>query len=275
MIRRDIRLADGSAGWMLIEQVEHARLSGELAALSLGRFAAPGHPGAAPPLPAEVRHEVLTAIRRHDDGWSAWDRDPQFDSHEARPLAFTELPPAEACAVWTRSIDAAAAFGPLAGWMVAGHFLRLARHSDTARHDPAVAEWRERIEGRRTAWLDQWTSSSRLPQAASLADEALEWLWTFDEASLWFCCTCDSQEASIPCAPEPYCIGRGTPLEMHLALTGNGRASADPWRFGVPAIEVQVDGRVAPARRYSGWAELLAAATPQRLTFRLTPPPSR
>ena len=57
MIRRDIRLADGAAGWMLISQIEHARISAELAARCTGRFAS--SPQRAGPSPASLCDEVL------------------------------------------------------------------------------------------------------------------------------------------------------------------------------------------------------------------------
>jgi hypothetical protein len=266
MIRRDIRLADGSAAWMLISQIEHARLSADLAARCTGPF------GASSATPANVRDELLAAIRHHDDGWAAWEQSPQFDSRDRRPLSFNEIDVPEAIAIWSGSIAAAEAIGPLAAWMVAGHFLRLAANSDSAPADVGFAAWRDETEKRRVAWLAAWRRRDLQRHTPAAAQEALQWLWTFDEASLWLCCTCKPGDAAIPCAPQPYCAGRDTPLEMTLQAACDEMAVAAPWRFDRDVIHAVVNGRVVSAARYGNAAELLACAVPHRLTWRLTPP---
>ena len=88
MIRRDAVLADGSAGWLLISQLEHARIAGELAAACLGAGAA-GEFGSR-------WSEVHAAIVHHDDGWLEWERTPRCDPHTGCPVSYTHLEPAEA-----------------------------------------------------------------------------------------------------------------------------------------------------------------------------------
>ena len=112
MIRRD-EPADGAPShWALISQVEHARLA--------GRLAEPWVDG--PFAPLWPRDELLWAIEHHDDGWRQWEACPGVDSRTGRPRNFTEMPAAEALAIWRHSVDAAAAAFPLAGYVVAGHF---------------------------------------------------------------------------------------------------------------------------------------------------------
>ncbi len=277
MIRRDVRLADGAAGWMLISQTEHARISAELAAHCRGRFGAlstgagsgstPTDNSSLPP-PA-VRDEVLAAILHHDDGWTEWERVPQLDPGAGQPLAFTELSPVDALAIWSKSIDAAAAIGPLAAWMVAGHFLRLAVNSETMQSAAAFLAWRDSMAGRRDGWLAAWRQADPAARTPAVADEALQWLWTFDEASLWFCCTCSPTEHAIPCAPEPYRAGRGTPIEMELFPSGSEAAVAEPWRFNRQELAFTVAGHVVPAMRYRDPKKLLASAVPEKLHWRL------
>ena len=55
MIRRDATLPDGSPAWVLVSQVDHAHLAGELAE------------GWRDGLPAAS--VLLPTIYRHDDGW--------------------------------------------------------------------------------------------------------------------------------------------------------------------------------------------------------------
>jgi hypothetical protein len=277
MIRREIRLVDGAAGWLFISQVEHARVSAELASHCIGRFGAATSKRAGPspapttspsPAPVSVCNEVLSAIRRHDDGWTLWEQTPRLDADAGRPLTFTEIEPAEAVDIWSRSVNVAEAIGPLAAWMVAGHFLRLAQRSDAERPAHEIQTWRLRMDERRNAWLAAWRQHDQLRHTEDVAQEALQWLWTFDEVSLWLCCTCLANEP-IPCAPEPYRAGRATPIEMELAAVGGEAATAQPWRFAADGITVMIAGRAVRAGRYGNSAEVLAASAPQTLTWRL------
>jgi hypothetical protein len=263
MIRRDIRLPSGAAGWMLISQIEHARVSAELAAhctVALG---------------AAVRDDVFAAVLHHDDGWAGWERSPRLDDKLGRPLSFTEIDPADAIEIWSDSIAAAErAAGSLAAWLVAGHFARLAERSEDARASPELVAWRLQIGEKRARWLATWISRDPRTHTAEAAAAALPWVWTFDEISLWLCCTCQP-DRPIPCAPEPYRAGHDTPIEMELELAAASEATITPWRFAPNIIELAVEGRAVPAARYATAAKLLAAAVPQRLTWRLSRPEPR
>src|SRR5262249_14641356 len=117
MIRRDGSAAAEAAGrWILISQIEHARLAVRLAEHWSGR-------GFAPLMP---RRELLWAVEHHDDGWRAWETAPGVDPTSGRPRSFVEMEPSDSVAIWTRSIDEAADAGPLEAYLVAGHFSSLA-----------------------------------------------------------------------------------------------------------------------------------------------------
>jgi hypothetical protein len=276
MIRRDLRLADGTAAWMLIAQRDHAHVSALLASCIDGRFrnrsaatnAPPPAAGWADLLPSGVRMSALAAVYHHDDGWNEWEAEPEFDA-DGRPLAFTELSSAAATEIWSRSIDAAARFGPLSAWLVAGHFARLAEHSGRVPDDPTLATWRSDIEARRGEWFAAWQGADA-QHAPELAHEALQLLWTFDEVSLWLCCTCLGDEP-IPCAPEPYRVGRGTPFEMELSVTGPDAATARPWRFADMPSAVTIQGWVVPAASYQNPQDLWDAAVIHTIRWRLSP----
>lgn len=267
MIRRDAKLADGAAAWLLISQVEHARISAQLAAHCTGSFGAGS-------VSDDIRRQVLAAIEHHDDGWAPWERAPRIDDQQ-RPVSFMELHTAEAIPIWTGSIDAAAAHGPLAAWMVAGHFSRLTRkYSDATRSDPQAALWYESIEQRRAEWLRQWQADEPTVRTASLAEEALQWLWTFDEVSLWFCCTCPAASETKTSASDDRSrpVGQGAPVEMELRAGGHGAAGASPWRFDVPAIAIEAAARIVPAQPYEGAEALFAAAQPLTLRWQFMAP---
>ncbi len=180
MIRRDVQLADGAPAWALISQIEHARISALFASQCRGQFG-PAHASL-------IRDEVLVAIAAHDDGWREWEEAPQLDPKHGRPLSFMELAVGDATAIWSKSIAIAEEIGPLAAWMVSGHFMRLLEHSEHARFDSLAQSWLAEVRPRRDVWFAKWQAIEPELRDAAVADEALEWLWAFDEASLWFCC---------------------------------------------------------------------------------------
>jgi hypothetical protein len=281
MIRRDINMADGAAGWALIPQVEHARISAQLAERCLGRFGAGANRSASDDAEdcASIRAEVLAAIRCHDDGWAEWEQCPRLDPELRRPLSFMELEPAEAITIWTRSIGSAERYGPLAGWMVAGHFLRLLRKWDAALREAFPRRWLDDTEQRRADWLAQWQQVDPEHRTPEIAEEALEWLWTFDEVSLWFCSSCPSREDLPAKRIPPYVAGAATPVELKLSAiiaadareAAGGMATAIPYRFVGSPIDLIAPGRLVKAGRYRDCDELFAASELIALHWRLQP----
>jgi hypothetical protein len=270
MIRRDAKLADGAAQWVLISQIEHARISAQLAAHCTGRFGA-GE------VSDDLRREVLAAIEHHDDGWAEWERSPRLHTDSGKPVSFMELEPREAIDIWTMSVMAAEEYGTLAGWTVAGHFARLLKNSEHARSNEHAAIWRQGIEQARSQALFEWHLEAPKLHTAELAEEALQWLWTFDEVSLWFCCTCPSSEESLQAAGDKQAkpAGQGTPIEMQLRPGGSGVAGATPWRFDAASIEIEAAARIVPAAPYNDADALLAAARPHTLRWQFMAPIDR
>src|ERR1700754_3881963 len=123
MIRRDIQLAEDERLWLLISQVEHAHVSGELTRNLKEPFS----------------HEVVEAITHHDDGWAGWEASPKLNPEIGGPYSFVEMPLPETLVIWDGSIAAARKFGPLAGFMVAGHFYNLLSGSEHAGQPAAIA----------------------------------------------------------------------------------------------------------------------------------------
>jgi hypothetical protein len=269
MIRRDVQLADGRPAWALISQVEHARISALLASHCRGRFGAE--------YASLVRDEVLVAIAAHDDGWVEWEQAPRLDPQHGRPLSFMELPVEESTAIWSRSIAVADQIGPLAAWMVSGHFVRLLEHSEHARSEPLAAKWVADIEKQRVEWLARWQAIDPPNRTLDVADEALQWLWTFDETSLWFCCSCPAGGETGRGATARYVAGKGTPIELTFLSDGaaaseepaRSMATARPWRFDVGAIDLDASALLVPATRYETSRQLLAAAEPHWLRWRV------
>ncbi|MBX3425891.1 MAG: DUF3891 family protein [Pirellulales bacterium] len=284
MIRRETTLADGRPGWLLISQIEHARISAELAAACVPDALLPardGGNGASPraaPLQKShdadlvaVRAEVLAAIAAHDDGWRQWESSPGLDA-DGRPRSFTELPLVEALRIWSASIAAAATIGPLAAWMIAGHFRRLLDHSESLGREPLADLWRATHDRPRELRLDEWQFADPLVRTRALADAALAALRTFDAASLWFCCGCGGfdgarqDEEAISCSPLKLELVGGATTTLRSAPGG---ATADPWPFTPPELTLIAPALLVPARRHGSASELLAAAAPCELRWTL------
>ena len=181
MIRREIKAMDGSAIWLFISQVDHAHVSGEL-----------------------MRHwqenlpaEVIEGISHHDDGWADWELEPKLKSELGAPYSFLEMPLEDSLSIWDRSIEAARKCGPLAGWIVAGHFYNLLADSEHAT-EPRATAWLASKRKVRTAWLDEWVRAEK-PTSLEPAKHAQQMLLLADLFSLWLCCDCpvDETDASI------------------------------------------------------------------------------
>lgn len=287
MILREHKAADGSPAWLLISQVDHAHLSGQLAAAW----------GAAPFTVLEGREQLLPAIYHHDDGWADWEKRPSVDADTGRPIDFLEMPLDAALAIWRSSILAASRHGPLAGYVVSGHFAQLLAGSqrlqenaqltevvaqwwspeeiaETARQDTARAALRSKLqhdrdmrghlartiaslsvsEAKTLGFLDEqsWLQCSWLGEMEEMHNRplevrALEQLQFFDALSLWFCMA----ERDDPQVFEPP----GGP-EVTFSPEGADRLHVSPWPFREGHIQVEVAGRCVPRQHYRSADEL-------------------
>jgi hypothetical protein len=270
MICREIESPDGTRNWLLISQVEHARVSGELARCWEDGFS----------------QEVIDAIAHHDDGWAAWEAEPRINPAFGRPYSFLEMPLDEALAIWDDSIASARTFGPLAGYLVAGHFYGLLGDSDHAEEGPAIA-WLTAKRKVRTTWIDQWLRADA-GHTLDRAKRAQQMLTVADSLSLWLSCD----------AP----IGRQRESVLNQSsMKGRADALASQFRLGVAGFEFREAGAsqtndrldwtvtvapfpwtqsplslsamsvAAPAQRYAKWADIQAAGRSVELRWRLVP----
>ena len=239
MIRRDTVGEGGSAAWLLIRQIEHARLSAALA--RQWRF----WPEAKF---SSIRNHLLDAVHHHDDGWLDWDNDPTLRQTDGAPLSFLEMPIDASLAIMTESIRRATLLGPLAGYVVAGHFLYL-RGKSAAAAGERVRQWSARTETERDFLLSQWQNESPELHTPAVASEALQWLQIWDALSLWFCCV------------EPHSKYEATLPDQTLITfrpAGGGRVDVIPWVFHERELQVGVQAIQCPAERHSSAAALMA-----------------
>lgn len=242
MIRREKHDA-----WLLISQIEHARISSELfAALDKQR---------------ELADCVEQAILVHDDGWQEFDASLSFDDGAGRPLDFREMSRADQDKIWGQSVEAAVDLGLLAQAIIASHFIGLRGKSpDSPRKRSGrtsrqlrdfVAIYQPKVD----AWMAQLDA-----EEFESALAALKW---FDNLSLWLCCADRSELWSaidhrgepvvfepisgVPCETAP--IGdtaAGDTLETD-AIAANVESHffrVDPWPFERGVVMVE-----APAKR--------------------------
>jgi hypothetical protein len=265
MIRRECRSPDApGAQWILISQVDHARLSARLAE----------HWGAGGVSELVARKELLWAIRHHDDGWREWEQAPDIEPRLGRPRSFTEMEVPDSLEIWSRSIKGAAEFGPLAGYVVAGHFCALARRYDAnwrnnERYRPAAERFLAAHENLMDSCLHAWQSRRPSEHTPDRARLALAQLQMFDLLSLWFCCS----EAT---EPEELETPGGATIRLvpqPSRSDGADHVGFSPWPFTVDRMEdLVILGRAVPVRHYKTAAEM-PTGKPQivRLRWHLEP----
>jgi hypothetical protein len=269
MIRREITSPDGTKLWLLISQVEHARISGELTQNWQEEFSP----------------DVIEAIAHHDDGWAAWEAEPKLNPEIGAPFSFLEMPVPAALVIWDHSIAAAAKFGPLASFIVAGHFYNLLSNSENA-NDPLAAAWLAAKRKLRTTWLDEWVRADPA-RTLEYAKRAQHMLLVADLFSLWLCCDCPVG------AGETSILGRSAMKLQTDALFNRFQFSVaefkvrrahnkdridsliwsiavNPYAFKSGPSSLSAQSIATPAARYATWAELAAASWPVELEWRLT-----
>lgn len=244
MIRRDEIASDQSKSWLLIPQIEHARLSGLLAE----------HWVASTSGPLEPRNELIDAIDHHDDGWAAWDRRPDCDPQSGRPLEFTEMPLAESLGIWQQSIELAAARGDLQAYLVSGHFSALLRGAtprwQASKFGSTLAtQFLDEQNQRRMEWLASWISTASDRHTPEIAARGLAWLQFFDGLSLWFCCAARHH-------PQVFDPPDGRSFTITPIQEAVGQFTAAPWPLDVTELEWSIPARRIAVAHYADRAAL-------------------
>jgi hypothetical protein len=93
--------------WQLVLQTDHADLSGDIAAAW-----APG---------SEHPDSLITAARRHDDGWAVWEQAPMCESETGKPVNFLDVGVLAHLAFYRAAIAAVTEQDAYAGLLVSMH----------------------------------------------------------------------------------------------------------------------------------------------------------
>jgi hypothetical protein len=269
MIRRELEFADGRY-WLLVSQVEHAHVSGELVRHWKTEFAP----------------EVVEAIRHHDDGWAAWEAEPKIDPKAGAPYSFLEMPLAESLAIWDASIAAARKFGSLAGYIVAGHFYSLLSESENAAAATAMA-WLAAKRKVRTTWLDEWVRADPA-HTLEYAKQAQQMLLLTDLFSLWLCCDCPlggNEDSVLDDSPmrirseflhgqfrfKVAAAGRRHPTFENPDEALAWVVEVDPYPLRTSPLSLSATALVAPMGPHTNWQGLRGVSRPIELRWRLIP----
>jgi hypothetical protein len=270
MIRRELKLNDGAVIWLLVSQVEHARISGELVRNWRDEFSP----------------DVVEAIAHHDDGWAAWESEPKLNPAFGAPYSFLEMPLAESLVIWDSSIASARKFGPLAGYIVAGHFYNLLADSEHAKEPPAIA-WLTAKRKFRTSWLDEWIRADR-SHTLDYAKAAQQMLLTADLFSLWLCCDCPTEENDRSTLRDSVMKLRTDSLlaqfqfmtpECNIFESGSRRrveelswiVPVEPFPFKNPPMSLRAKGVAVPVSQYGSLQEMISASWDMELDWQLVP----
>jgi hypothetical protein len=270
MIRRELKLDKSAAIWLMVSQVEHAHVSGEI----MRHWREP------------LSTEVVEAIAHHDDGWATWEVSPKLNSQVGGPYSFLEMPLEESLIIWDNSIASARRIGSLAGWMVSGHFYNLLAGSEHARDPPAVA-WLTAKRKVRTSWLDEWIRADK-SHSLEYAKRAQELLLMADLFSLWLCCDCPigNGESSILSQStmklradtllaqfqfkSPECMLRESISKKRVEGI-SWIVPTEPFPCDTSPVRLRAQATAVPVAAYQTWHEIAEASWPVELDWRLTP----
>ncbi len=154
---------DSGDGFLLVEQYEHAKVSGEFARHFAGE-----------PRPLE---STLYAINEHDLAWKELDRKVIWDTEKEKPCNFTEYPLPQRIEAYRRGLDQIEAADPYAACLCSLHYHSLVRESV-----PEAEEFREGEESRQKRLKEQMSGE----ELANL-DYNFRLLQLCDNFSLFVC----------------------------------------------------------------------------------------
>ncbi|MEZ5081037.1 MAG: DUF3891 family protein [Thermoleophilia bacterium] len=218
--------------------------------------------------------DLVLATEHHDDGWKAWDANPEVDT-EGVPIDFPKLDRRVHVDLYSRGVEAVATMSARAGLVVSRHGQGLYEKRMGLDGEPPPRE--ERPEHERDFILGQEALQARLRERLHPAPRP-EWEWaayrllqTWDVMSLYLTWGLVDRGQPWPLPKVPRSEG-DEGVTVTLAATDDG-ASVDPWPFAESALTVEAPAWTIPNRVYRS-PELrtaLSSAAPQRLRWVLTP----
>jgi len=244
---------DGHDVWLLISQVEHARVAAEFAAA--WRLPEPFQP---------LAGEFQFAVRHHDDGWYEWEQAPTVDAG-GNPRDFMDMQMPVATEIWCDSINATVQHSRWSGLWVSRHFCHLAELAVEHRQAESDRSAARQFLAMQSFGQKHWRASLGVEANSSTELFGLRGVQFFDRLSLWLCCAERTQPqefddpfvGSTKWTPQP---GGGFQIEC-------GSFIPDELRLSVAAVAV-------PKQSYADDSEVraaFAAGERKTLSWRFVP----
>jgi hypothetical protein len=253
----------------VIEQIDHARMSGQLAeALGNARFAG-----------LDPREPMEYVAGHHDEGWAQVDAQAKRDPNTGLPYHLTQTPLADLIFTGPRSPDFNERHHPLSGLISSMHTWGLyhGRYglSDFLFIDRITPELRPQVDGMLKAELARQErlkqQLSHDPATARHTDEVrivinYKLLQFFDTLSLYFHTTHaearkEGQFKNVPRAA-------GEEVTVNIKPVGANRYRLEPYPFADDGLTVWVEGRyLTPQPGGADFAEMMRAMPKVRQEF--------
>ncbi len=237
MIRRE-----ENDGWFLINQHDHAALSGQI----MNYW---GNDAFEPPDP---RDEVLFAIREHDNGWREWDSSPRVNTQTRFPMNFTEMDFPDQEIIWKRSYERYSSDHPYASALIALHF-RVFNQKIIDKNEGNSEPGRLNLEMNRfiASSLNLERSNSDLPPLPRKAKIDLRLVQVGDIISLALCHGWHTTE--IDSVPLNY---NGTAFKLKLISNDGKNYNINPFPFSQDILRFQIIGKKPNQKRFNSNEEL-------------------
>lgn len=226
-------------------------------------------------VPAEVWQRFIETVRRHDDGWTEYERLPLL-SPEGVPLDFLGTPTPRHVEVWWRSIDLAEVDDVFAALLVAHHARRLyTTHPPEDQIESRLAAEQFILEAtqRIDHYLDYLRSGNvgdRMAMEPHNLAVTHELLLTLDTLTLAL-----AGAVAAPAATLPVWFGQTlAAVQCEWSGAAAGVVRLTPWPFASPVVEVCIVGRRLARGRFESpqdMAHALPSAPPESLRWRIEP----
>jgi hypothetical protein len=242
-------LADDQ-GTLVIGQLSHAWISGQLAR-AWGNRTFP---------PAQPREAVALGAEQHDIGWARVDPAPQLNPDTGRPRNFLEMTVEQHLSIWRDAPDLLASQSLRAALVVSVHGRSLSElRARLAPEDAQALEAHIRDEQARQA---RWCELLAVPEPDLV--RLRRQMWTWDGISLALC------NRWRPFTAKDVPTHEGL-VDIELRERPDGGTTIDPWPLSEPRIELRCEARRIAAC-YEDEAEMrrdLESARPVELRFEL------
>ena len=236
MIRRDVK-----EGWVLINQHDHAELSGEIM-----RFW--GNKEFSRPEPYD---EVLFALRGHDNGWKEWDSSPRINPVNQYPMNFLEITSSDQADIWRRCFKRHSVEHPYASALIALHFGKLNEKSLNKNSNNMAKSLHSEIIDFVSNMLKINASDLNLSSLPKDVQVNLGLVQVGDIVSLALCHGWSSNE--IKYIPLNY---DSSLITLKLKSNDGKNFTITPYPFAESSLRFQINGRKLNQKKFSNDAEL-------------------